>query len=181
MRVEVVITEGVRTSLVSQAIAWRTESWATHAFVAFDRCLGVEAHCPVVRCLDVKERLDRLRCSDRAYVIMSLLDVPLQSPTQALIRALGFTGRTYDVGQAVLFLLMGTFWNGGAMVCSKLVTDTYASIGENLFPESVLEVTDRCRIENIRKGYIVPHDLLQSRLTAVEFYPSSRVRTVSEF
>jgi uncharacterized protein YycO len=182
---QVVVTEGSHKSLISLAIRWATGSWWTHAFLVVGLEQGIEAKLPRVAPVDVQERLAELRREDRAYAI---LDLPsLSSPQRLAIvqQANSYIGRFYDLGQDILFALTGQFWNDGTgtLVCSRLITAAYADgAHQDLFDEATLAqqfVPTHSRLDNLRSGFAIPSDLLQSRLEVVEFVPSSRIRSLA--
>ena len=184
---QVVVTEGQRDSLISKGIARFTGSWATHVFISGWGSGGVEAWLPKVKPLDVAERLEELRSQDRAYVVLDLPSLTIKQRMAIVAKAESYIGRYYDVGQILLFALTGKFWSDGpgTLVCSRLITAAYFSgAEENLFDDLTLGTKYPLtfpRIGNLRRGYAVPSDLLNSRLEVVQFVPSSHIKSIEQF
>lgn len=184
---QVVIQEVDRTNWLSRTVASCTHSQVTHAWIATRRGYGVEAWFPQVRIIPVKERLAELRAKDRAFAILDLPSIGQVERAAIVDKAESYIGRWYDVGQILLFLLTGEFWDDGAgtLICSRLVTASYFSgAQENLFPDALLATEFPVtfpRLDNLRAGYVVPSDLLRSRLEVVDFRPSSHIHTVDDF
>jgi len=196
---QVFITEGDRSSFISRAVAWATGSWATHAFIVTDLDTLTEADFPLVRNASLKERLNKLERSDRAWVALDLPGINISRRCRVARKAQSYVGRFYDVGQLFVYAINklynmvfrghreGSFWRDGVgtLVCSRLVTAAYYSgIGVNLFPDDLLAQhypNGHSRLDNMRNGYVVPVDFLKSALTVVDFQPSSRIKTVEDF
>lgn len=183
---QVIVSEGNRKSLISKGIAFYTGSWATHAFIYVGNGQGVEATFPRVRYLDVNKRIEELKRKNRAFVVLELPGITDDLRTAVARKAETYVGRFYDVGQLLVYMLLGKFWKDGTgtLVCSRLVTAAHYSVGEVLFDEETLaKYYPPChpRLDNLRRGYATPVDLLTSRLEVVDFCPSSRIRKIEDF
>lgn len=182
---QVVLTEGNRNNWGSKLIEWATDSWATHSFIVTGEDQLVESVIPRVRTSSLSKRMRKLYDEDRAYAILDLQVMEENHRKRVAKKALSYVGRFYDWPQAVAYGVTGDFWNDGPLrlVCSRLITAAYFSIGVNLFTERVLDVQypeNYKRLGSLRSGYIIPPDLLRCSLTIESFVPSSRVHSPRE-
>ena len=184
---QVVVTEMNRHNVLSRAIARVTRSVVTHSFMALGSTYGIEAVFPRVRVIDTAEKLAHLKANDQAYAVLDLPTSTLGQRYNAVIKALTYEGRFYDVGQLLMYGLTHKFWNDGSgtLICSRLVTASYLE-GANisLFPDELLASKygeTHPRLANLRAGYATPADLLLSKLEVVDFVPSSHSPTLAAF
>jgi hypothetical protein len=182
---QVVVTEGLRTSWISRAIAWASGSWATHVFVVTGPDEAVEAVFPRVKILRLQERLDEMRKDGRAVVVMGIPEIGGVRASWAARNARSFVGRWYDIGQVFLYAILRRFVNDGAgtLMCSRLVTAAYADAGVKLFDEATLRkwyLHRNHHVVGLRNGFATPGDLLRSRLVVEDFIPSKTIRSLQD-
>lgn len=184
---QVIVTEMNRHNVLSRAIAHTTHSVVTHCFMALGASYGIEATFPRVRTFNLDEKLDELRANDQAYAVLDIPSLTLGQRYNAVVKALSYEGRFYDVGQMLLYALTHKFWNDGTgtLLCSRLVTAAYLEGAKvSLFPEDLLAAKygeTHPRLANLRAGYATPADLLASKLEVVDFVPSSHSATLAAF
>lgn len=184
---QVVVTEMNRHNVLSRAIARATRSVVTHSFMALGAEYGIEAVFPRVRVINTTEKLSHLRDNDQAYAILEVPGSTLGQRYNAVLKALSYEGRFYDVGQLLLYALTHKFWNDGSgtLLCSRLITASYLEgAAISLFPDELLASKygeTHPRIANLRAGYATPADLLLSKLDVVDFVPSSHSPTLAAF
>lgn len=182
---QVVVTEGNRDSWISKTIAWATGSWATHVFLVLDDQQAIEAKFPRVRVINTSARIAELEEQGRAYVVMEHPELKVSARWRLAEHAMGMVGRWYDLGQVLLYLVSGRFWRDGAgtLTCSRLVTAAFQNVGVSLFPDRLLDsrrAVFNGRLDNVRRGYATPVDLLLSSLVTVHFSASPEIRSVDD-
>jgi len=99
----VLVTEGKRSSLISQGIAKATGSWATHVVLRGFGRQAIEATTPRVRAFSLDERIATLRAEDRAIVVLDIPEMSLATRFRIVEHAHRSIGKFYDLGQIALF------------------------------------------------------------------------------
>jgi hypothetical protein len=161
-------------------VAWATGSWWTHVVLVTGADEITEAWMPRVRTRSLIDRIAELRREDRAFVVLDLKGITHDERCRLARGARSYTGRFYDVGQAVLFGLGRRFVKDGpgTLICSRLITAAFQQfLDVPLFAPGVVGQDSR-RHEDYLAGECTPADLLKSILTVVAFSPSSRIRAL---
>lgn len=178
---DVIVSEGSR-AFWSRHFARQLRSRATHAIVVTGVDEAVEATFPKVRTVCLSERLAELRRAERAYAVLRVDGI---DRTVLAHQAKSYVGRWYDVGQLLLYVLLGGFVRDGdgTLVCSRLVTASYwRGAGVNLFPCDRLAhgyPLGHARRGNVADGYATPVDLLAGSVLRIAlFHPSPSAPTL---
>lgn len=168
----VVITEANWKSWISRGIAKATKSKWTHCFIVTGPDEAVEGTFPRAKKFKLSARLAELKAQKRDYVVFDHPDNTLQRRWRLTATARSWVGKWYDVGQILIYLFTGRFHKDGigTVVCSRMVTGVYASIGVKLFDEEALKnlPEDYLRKNNLRDQMAVPDDFFRSKLVVVE-------------